>query len=118
MSQEEEEEGDDDQDEYGEYIMCLYQGRFTNQMLMIITTDDIVICLVCHRSFQTDRQLIRHQMRSKHLFCSVCEASFENIQDLKQHKDHHSHWIINSFEQEEDDEVSQSESFSEIERLL
>ena len=97
----------------------VYQARFTNEILMIITTDDIVICLVCHRSFQTDRQLIRHQMRSKHLFCSVCEASFEDVQDLKQHKDHHSHWIMSSFEQEEEDEeVSQSESFSEIERLL
>ena len=34
MSQEEEEEGDDGQDEYGECIMCLYQARFTNQMLI------------------------------------------------------------------------------------
>jgi len=49
--------------------------------------DESLTCNVCDRSFDSPRQLERHQLRKRHWGCSECDTLFNSQMDLEHHKE-------------------------------
>ena len=43
-----------------------------SKMIIIISTDDVLICNVCEREFSTTRQLFQHQKIKSHFVSRDC----------------------------------------------
>jgi len=64
--------------------------------------EEELTCNVCDRSFQTPRQLERHQLRKRHWGCDACDNLFNSLMDLEHHKEELSHWSDDEYESEEE----------------
>jgi len=79
--------------------------------------EEELTCNVCDRSFQTPRQLERHQLRKRHWGCDACDNLFNSLMDLEHHKEELNHWSDDDYESddeynyyyEEDEEESECE---------
>jgi len=65
---------------------------------------------VCDRSFDTPRQLERHQLRKRHWGCSECDTLFNSLMDLEHHKEALGHWSDDDDDDEEEEEEEDDNS--------
>jgi len=74
--------------------------------------EEELTCNVCDRSFETPRQLERHQARKRHWGCDACDTLFNSVLELEEHKEEMEHWSDDEYEsdgEEEDDEDEEDE---------
>lgn len=64
--------------------------------------EEELTCNVCDRSFQTPRQLERHQLRKRHWGCDACDNLFNSLMDLEHHKEELNHWSDDEYESDEE----------------
>jgi len=71
--------------------------------------EEELTCNVCDRSFETPRQLERHQARKRHWGCDACDTLFNSVLELEEHKEEMEHWSDDEYESDGDDEEDDEE---------
>jgi len=75
--------------------------------------EEELTCNVCDRSFETPRQLERHQARKRHWGCDACDTLFNSVLELEEHKEEMEHWSDDEYESDGEDEGDEDEDEDE-----
>lgn len=75
--------------------------------------EEELTCNVCDRSFETPRQLERHQQRKRHWGCDACDNLFNSLGELEHHKEEMEHWSDDEFESGDEDEDDEEDDDGE-----
>lgn len=66
--------------------------------------EEALTCNVCDRSFDTPRQLERHQIKRRHWGCNICEKLYNSLMELEYHKEEYQHWSDDEYDEDYDDD--------------
>lgn len=64
--------------------------------------EEALTCNVCDRSFDTPRQLERHQIKRRHWGCNICEKLYNSLMELEYHKEEYQHWSDDEYDDDDD----------------